>query len=293
MLGSMVVDYLARNDSIEVSATTRPGPDAAEWPTRLPAVSWRQFAGAADVSVVDGHDWVINCIGVIKPFIKDSDAVQVAEAIRTNAALPHELARATEGSGTRVIQIATDCVYSGAKGNYVEDDPHDALDVYGKSKSLGEVPVPHFSHIRASIIGPEAGRQRSLLEWFLGQERDARLSGYVNHRWNGVTTLHFAKICEALIGGAPAPERLHLVPTGEVTKHALLEAFADAYGRSDVSIEPVDAPTVVDRTLATSDPGANAALWRAAGYETAPTVSEMVAELAQHEYAAGAVDSVG
>ena len=82
------------------------------------------------------------------------------------------------------MQIATDCVYSGKKGSYNEDDLHDALDVYGKTKSLGEAQSPNLLNIRCSIIGPEQGKHVSLLEWFLTQEPGAKLQGFAHHHWN-------------------------------------------------------------------------------------------------------------
>jgi dTDP-4-dehydrorhamnose reductase len=281
MLGSMVADLLSRERQLAVTATAR-DPQGVP-PGRVTA--WCAFNGADDLDVVREHDWIVNCIGVIKPFIDDADPGRVENAIRVNALLPHQIAAATAASGARIIQIATDCVYSGVKGGYTESDFHDALDVYGKTKSLGEVPISHVSHLRASIIGPEAGSSRSLLEWFLGQPRGASLNGFVNHRWNGLTTLHFAKICRGLITGqAGAVERQHLIPSGDVTKFELLQHFAAAFERPDVDISPTEAASVVDRTLATEHPEVNHALWGAAGYDTIPTVPEMIGELAGYDY---------
>ncbi len=280
MLGSMVADVLARDPRLDVVATGRPSSE----PKAIEGIKWIEFAERAALDVLHGYDWIVNCIGVIKPFIDDHDPAAVKNAIRVNGLLPHRLASATRDRAN-VIQIATDCVYSGATGRYVENDPHDPLDAYGKTKSLGEVTIPNFHHIRCSIIGPEAGRSRSLLEWFLGQRERARLSGFINHRWNGVTTLHFAKICIGIVTGAVTPRlRQHLVPSGEVTKHELLSLFADAYGREDLTIDPVEAATAVDRTLATDDDGANRALWSAAGYASPPTIAEMVTELGSFDY---------
>lgn len=284
MLGSMVVDVLAREPRLSVTATAR----SVDAVPHIERVSWSAFVGADDLGVVGGHAWVVNAIGVIKPFIQDDDAGEVENAVRVNGLFPYELAAAAGQSGANVIQIATDCVYSGSKGDYAEDDPHDALDVYGKTKSLGEVPAEHVHHVRASIIGPEAGRSRSLLEWFLGQPQRANVNGFVNHRWNGVSTYHFARVCAGIIGGrVDPPARHHLVPSGEVTKFELLEAFASAFEREDITISPMEASSVIDRTLTTSDPEINEALWRAAGYDTPPSIPEMVTELARYEYRPG------
>ena len=287
MLGSMVADLLARDEELEVAATARDADAAGRMAEWIPTVRWEVFdARGVDVGpLLADHGWVVNAIGIIKPFIHDDDPAEVERAVEVNALFPHLLARRAAETGARVLQIATDCVFSGAKGEYVEGDPHDALDVYGKTKSLGEVPAPHVHHLRCSIVGPEAGGRRSLLEWFRGQPHGAELRGYRNHRWNGVTTLQFARICHGVVTRGSEPPRVqHVVPAASVTKLDLLELFAQAYDRSDVTIAPADAPIVVDRTLATSNGDANRALWAAAGYAEPPSVAEMLDELAAFEY---------
>ena len=59
-----------------------------------------------------------------------------------NSLLPHRLHRLCQASGARLIHFSTDCVFSGRTGIYTEDDPSDALDLYGRRKFLGETPVP-------------------------------------------------------------------------------------------------------------------------------------------------------
>jgi dTDP-4-dehydrorhamnose reductase len=289
MLGSMVVDYLSRDPGLEVTATTRSAELATVGSERLSGVAWQTFdATAADVSEALGFlrkfEWVINCIGIIKPLIHDDNAADVEQAVRVNSYFPHLLARWTEGHA-RVLQIATDCVYSGAKGLYTETDVHDALDVYGKTKSLGEVNSTHVHHLRCSIIGPEMKAPRSLMEWFLGQPQHASVNGFTNHDWNGVTTLHFAKLCGGIIKENIAlPHLQHVIPTGAVTKYEMLGHFARCYARNDLTIKPTEAATIIDRTLSTNQDDLNRELWDAAGYSQSPTVPLMIEELARFDY---------
>lgn len=281
MLGSMVYDVLRKDGPLSVSGTARD----AEASSAASSVR-RLHAESGDTVDLYGVDWVVNCIGVIKPYIRDDNRDEAMRAIHVNALFPMRLAAAAERSGTRVIQIATDCVYSGRDGNYDERAAHDATDVYGKTKSMGEVRSPKVIHLRCSIIGPEVRGFVSLLAWFLKQDANATLNGYRNHRWNGVTTLHFAKICAGIIRQAPTlPHVQHVVPSGDVTKAELLRSFAREYGRKSVTIKDVDAPTVVDRCLRTTNPELNTALWSAAGYSAPPTVEAMVHELALYQSA--------
>ena len=290
MLGAMVVDTFSREPKVDVTATVREQSLLSRWRAFYPAVSWstldaESFLEEEVASAVRDCAWVVNCIGVIKPYIRDDRAAEVERAVRVNALFPYTLGGAAEKAGAKVLQIATDCVYSGAKGKYREGDPHDALDVYGKTKSLGEANLPNLHHLRCSIVGPEHTSFLSLLEWFRRQPGNAKVGGYLNHEWNGVTTLHFARLCLGIVRKKPPVPRLqHVVPDGTVTKEALLRHFSAAFGRGDITIDPMHAKTVVDRTLGTENVEANLALWNAAGYPTPPSVPRMVEELGKERF---------
>ena len=204
MLGSMVVDWLCRDQSLHVTATFRSAELKQPLQTSYPNADWRVLnvddLSASDlVELLDGAKWAINCIGVIKPHIREDNPAEIDRAIRVNALFPYGLARTAEACGVHVLQIATDCVYSGTQGRYLERDKHDALDVYGKTKSLGEVGSPNMHHLRVSIIGPEPLKHVSLMDWFLKQAPGSSITGYTNHQWNGITTLHFARLCHGVI----------------------------------------------------------------------------------------------
>ena len=254
MLGSAVHDVLSRE--FDVTPVSR-------------------SAGTFDIDSpsVHGYQWIINAIGVTKPMAGRDNFYRV------NAEFPHELAKAAGSAGARVIQIATDGVFSGARGGYKESDLHDATDDYGRSKSLGEVSSPAVVNLRCSIIGPEPHEPRYLLEWLRRQPQSATVRGFTNHLWNGITTMHFGRIVAGIVRGTDVPSLQHVIPTGVITKANLLRELARAYGRTDLRIEDAEAPESVDRTLSTEHPDVNAALWRAAGYDQPPTIPRMIDEL--------------
>jgi len=222
-------------------------------------------------------DWIINCIGIIKPHINENNFSSVKNAIAVNSLFPHQLASAISNLKTKVLQIATDCVYSGKEGGYTENSPHDPLDVYGKTKSLGEVSSEQFFHIRASIIGPEYGRSTSLQEWFLSQPKNAEVNGFTDHLWNGLTTHHFALLAKAIVlAGGDFSGTQHVIPANIVTKAELLESFAQVYNRKDIQINAVVSKFRIDRTLKTQDISRSNVLWRLAGYDKPPTIQEMI-----------------
>lgn len=239
MLGSMVYSYLKNHSEFEVTGTARnQNKEFEEFDASL-------FTLKSEYSVdFNNFDYVLNCIGIIKPFCKDDDSTGVKNAIVVNSLFPRVLSEKTADK-TKIIQIATDCVYSGKEGAYKEDAPHDALDAYGKSKSMGEVQADNFLNIRCSIIGPEKKNHVSLLEWFLKQDANAELKGFTHHSWNGVTTLQFAKLMEKIISGnhfdslKKTSSTHHFVPNSTVDKFQLLNIFQDVFG-TNYSIEPVD-----------------------------------------------------
>jgi dTDP-4-dehydrorhamnose reductase len=229
-------------------------------------------------------DYVINCIGIIKPYINDSDTKQTETAFDINGAFPNRLQAWATERGAKVIQIATDCVFSGSKGNYLETDEHDALDVYGKSKSMGEAKGDSMMHLRVSIIGPEVDRNSSLLEWVRNQSKNAGVSGYTDHFWNGITSMHFARIARGIIENDLFEAGVfHILPQDSTTKCELVTLIAKYLGRSDIKVNPTATGANINRTLGTNFPAKNKGFWQAAGYDAPPTIEEMVSEVIASE----------
>lgn len=226
------------------------------------------------------NDYVINCIGVIKPYILEDSAASRERVLLINSVFPYALDALASDLGFKIIQIATDCVFSGVQGNYLETDLHDALDTYGKTKSLGEVPSANMMNLRVSIIGPEVGRSTSLFEWVRNQPENSEINGYSDHYWNGVTSKGFAQICRGLIenDGFVAGTH-HLLPRDSMTKFDLVTEIANKSGRKDIKITKGPSGNKVDRTLATVNESLNAQLWVNAGYPAIPSISELVAEI--------------
>ena len=290
MLGSMIIDFLERDPDIQIAGSVRDPNLVAGLQEKIPGAEWSIFDAESgdtyeNLQVIDGFDWVINAIGIIKPLIREHNASDVERAIRINSLLPYHIAQRAKEGNACVLQIATDCVYSGDKGAYSEKDAHDPLDEYGKTKSLGECESDNITHLRCSIIGPEPRNPKSLLEWFIGQLQGAQVNGFVNHQWNGVTTLHFSKICKGLINSAGSmPNLQHIIPSGTITKAEMLRVFAEAYGRNDIVIKDVEAEVVIDRTLVTEHADMNQEIWKYAGYNKLPTVEDMIIEMKNFDF---------
>lgn len=208
---------------------------------------------------------VVNCVGIVKqrPIAEES-----IPSLEINALLPHRLAVLCKGIGARLIHLSTDCVFSGKKGNYQENDPPDAEDLYGKTKFLGEVHDSHCLTLRTSIIGRELSRKKSLLEWFLAQK--GIVKGFKNAIYTGFTTLEMSRIIETVLVKYPEASGVYHVSSDPINKHDLLFLFREKLGHS-IEIKP-DETFCCDRSL-------DSTRFRKEFNYTPPTWETMVGEL--------------
>jgi dTDP-4-dehydrorhamnose reductase len=198
------------------------------------------------------YDYVINCIGVIKPFINDNPY----HSVYVNGAFPHKLSSWAKKNDIKMIHITTDCVFSGKDGNYTEESVHDEVDFYGKSKSLGE--PKDCMVLRTSIIGEEIHKDASLIAWVKSQEGNT-INGFTNHLWNGVTTNQYGKICMEIMKKGLYEEGLfHVFSPTPVNKFELVSSINDRFNLN-ITIVRTKADLAVDRTLSTNE-GLNGAL---------------------------------
>jgi dTDP-4-dehydrorhamnose reductase len=296
MLGEMCSKTLVQNNNFKVIGASRTRPSDQI----LSSLHWwyqfdiDQFEIEEFVNIIKDQEinYIINAIGITKPFIDENSISSRNNAILINSVFPSMLANTVEEFNIQILQIATDCVYSGnTTGFYTESSPHDTTDVYGKTKSLGEISHPNIHHLRCSIIGPEPTKKAFLLEWFLNQPQNAEISGFKNHIWNGITTYHFAKICEGIIeNNIELPHLQHIVPYNNilgsgwtpadaVDKYRLLQMFAKYYNRSDIVINPIMADKSISRAISTENIELNQKLWQAAKYTGPPSIELMIEEM--------------
>ncbi|MDR6224331.1 dTDP-4-dehydrorhamnose reductase family protein [Desmospora profundinema] len=229
MAGHMLRDYLAANEH-EVWWTVR---RREPHPLSLPLDLLQK--GEVD-SILERiqPEVVINATGILK----DEAAHRLEEAIFVNSFFPHRLARRGKRYGFRLIQISTDCVFSGDRGGYTEEDLPDTTTIYGKTKSLGEVIDSTNLTIRTSIIGPELKPDGiGLFHWFMNQA--GVLEGYRNVYWNGVTTLELGKAIQWSLS-RPISGLVHLASPQKISKYTLLHLFKEVFDRNEITILPRD-----------------------------------------------------
>lgn len=222
MAGHMVYTYLKENTSYQVVGTTN---------------SNNFGDGTIQLDIFDSFklefvlekykpDVVINCVGML---IRGSKQYP-DKTIYCNAYLPHLLKRLINKIGGELIHISTDCVFSGKDGGYTESSFKDAIDVYGMSKSLGEIDDDINLTVRTSIIGPELKQEgEGLFHWFMNQKEP--ITGFRRNYWSGVTTLELAKFIRWVLDNKFSG-LYHLTNSQPISKFDLLNIFKDVYLRN-------------------------------------------------------------
>lgn len=271
MLGHALMSQLGSMGPFELYGSAR---RVGLLPEYLPADLLERVILGVDASDLDSvrraigearPDIVVNCIGVIKqdPAIEDT-----ANTITVNSLFPHLLARECARQNARLVHISTDCVFSGRRGHYAEGDLPDPIDLYGRSKLLGEVTfVPHLT-LRTSIIGHELGTTRSLVDWFLSQS--GVVKGFAKSMYSGLTTTELARVLAKVVFPRSEVAGLFHVASSPISKFELLGLVAAEYGWEGELVR--DSAIVVDRTLS-SEPFSGVTGYRA------PSWPAMVAEL--------------
>lgn len=189
-------------------------------------------------------DAVINCIGIVK---QRDEARMAVPSIRVNSLFPQILADLCANMGARLIHVSTDCVFSGHRGSYTEDDTPDPVDLYGRSKLLGEVDRDGALTLRTSIIGWEVMGNASLLEWFAAQ-RNRTIRGYRRVIYSGLSTAALADVMAYVLEEQPHLDGLYQVASQPLSKYELLTRLRDALGWTDVHVD-ADDDECSDRSL--------------------------------------------
>ena len=171
-------------------------------------------------------DIIINTAGVTTRREKESTINQIKF---TNSLLPNILSNWSEKNGCRLIHFSTDCVFSGEKGNYKDDDKPDALDTYGKTKSLGEVRGTNTLTLRSSMIGFELYNKTELLEWVLSNQNKS-INGFSNVIYSGITTSLMSKIVNKIVNDFPDLSGIYNVSSAPISKYSLLKKINAIFG---------------------------------------------------------------
>lgn len=249
MLGNALMYSLTSTQDYQVLGTVRNESAKQFFPPQIAkhivaGIDAQDIASIRVFLEVKKPDAVINSIGIVKQIDNGADPIR---AIGFNAMLPHQLSKICQSIGARLIHISTDCVFSGKKGGaYLESDSPDPVDLYGRTKLLGELgDAPHELTLRTSYIGNELESTNGLLEWFLAQ--NGPISGYTKAIYSGLPTVILADLIRDQVLKMPQLHGLYHVSSSPISKYNLLNLVATIFEKN-IIINPDDRFTI-DRSL--------------------------------------------
>ncbi|MBZ9686407.1 SDR family oxidoreductase [Clostridium estertheticum] len=171
-------------------------------------------------------DIIINSIGILNRNAEDDPS----NTIFINSYFPRYLEKQFKNTNTKLIHLSTDCVFSGDTGNYNENSVPDGMDLYAKTKVLGEINNNKDLTVRTSIIGPELKTNGTgLFHWFMRQT--GTVTGYSKVMWSGVTTLQLAKCLDLMIENN-LNGLYNLTSKASISKYELLKIVNSVFEKS-------------------------------------------------------------
>ncbi|MDR0691345.1 MAG: SDR family oxidoreductase [Streptococcaceae bacterium] len=177
-----------------------------------------------------GFGFIINAVGLLNQFAD----VNKDQAVLINSYLPQYLKQLTQNMNAKIIQISTDCVFSGKKGGYKVDDLRDGESFYDLSKILGEIDDDKNLTFRTSIVGPDIKKEGiGLFNWFMKQE--GTIKGYNRVYWSGITTITLAKAIDKAIK-CGLTGIYQLTNNEKISKYELLKLFNEYFKDNNISI---------------------------------------------------------
>ncbi|MDP2585883.1 MAG: sugar nucleotide-binding protein [Candidatus Levybacteria bacterium] len=167
--------------------------------------------------------FVINCIGALRG--SSNEKLKLLNII-----LPKALLMLSRKYNFKIINISTDAVFSNTAGEVYEQSIPNPNDLYGKSKFKGEL-SSNTINIRTSILGFDPIEHKGFLEFML-LNKSKEISGFIDTKWSGSTTLQLAKFIELLIlennfsNLLAKTNIVHFAPLGPITKYKILKTFS-------------------------------------------------------------------
>ena len=170
-------------------------------------------------------DIIINCAGITTRRGVEDNIVNTG---LLNSELPHKLDSWANLNSKKLIHFSTDCVFSGNRGNYLDNDFADADDIYGKSKALGEVNSPNTLTIRCSMIGRELYNFTELFEW-LKKNKNKKIEGYSKAFYSGITTVRMGMILNQILKKNLNLSGIYNISSTPISKFDLLIKLSNAF----------------------------------------------------------------
>jgi dTDP-4-dehydrorhamnose reductase len=181
----------------------------------------------------------------------------------SNVEASRTLAQVARQIGARMVYISTDSVFDGARGHYRENDEPGPLNVYARSKFVGERAVlaelPDALVVRTVIYGWNVRPKHSLAEWILSRlESGSEVPAFDDAVFSPILVNDLGRVLLELIE-LRASGILHVAGSEACTKFEFARAAAEAFGfdpaqvrRASLRSAGMPAPRPLNTSLDTS-----------------------------------------
>ncbi len=240
MLGANLA-LLAQKRGYEVLGWTKSRPlvDATFATRAVDFCDQQALAGAFEAAEPDA---LINCAAQANV---DAAEKHPEHAFRVNAEAAGELAQMARVASVPMVQVSTDAVFDGTKGNYKETDTPNPLNTYAKSKLAGEQAVAQAytgaAIARVVFYGWSLTGERSLAEFFYNNLTAGKpVNGFTDMFFSPLYVKHLA---EALL--EMLQKRLsgiyHVYAPESLSKYDFGVRLAQEFGLDASLIRPISA----------------------------------------------------
>ncbi len=176
---------------------------------------------------------IINCAANVNlDFLENNPKV----AFSINSHGPHKLAIISKKNKIKFIHISTDGIFNGDNGNYDEDDQPNPINVYAKSKVLGEKLVmdeyPESVIIRTNFFGHN-NQKKFLFNWILDElKRNVSITGFDDVIFTPLEIQNLSKMIIEL-SGINFSGIIHLASDETISKYQFAIKIAEIFNLNE------------------------------------------------------------
>lgn len=193
-------------------------------------------------------DWVVNCAA-----LTDVDFCErnPEDSDRINARLPAYLAQAAEEVGAAIVQVSSDAVHDGKRGDYSESDVPAPLNRYAEAKLKGEAAAlaenTRCLALRTNMFGWNSNGKTNLAGWILASLEAGRpIQGFTDTLFNPLLVNDLSTIILELMAGK-ATGLFNLGAADRLSKYDFALALAGAFGLDKSLISPARQAEITGR----------------------------------------------
>jgi dTDP-4-dehydrorhamnose reductase len=204
-------------------------------------------AAAHDTLQTFHPHWVVHCAALTNVEWCEEHPT---DAYQVNVEMSRNLAAAAKRIGAALVYISTDSVFDGKRGNYSEADVPAPVNVYGRSKLMGEEAVREELErtliIRTNIYGWNMQEKQSLAEWIFNRLRsNNRVTGFYDVLFSPLLVNDLSEMIMNMIE-LDMTGLYHVAASNSCSKYEFALMLAEVFGLEKKLVQKV---SIEDSTL--------------------------------------------